>query len=108
MPLPRSPLAPEAQPELPPIAGVKLTGAACGIRYSGRKDLMVMELAEGTSVAGVFTRSSTRAAPVLILEIEAFLDRSMTNSPPLSTSDSYATNSSSARSPLKSSTQSLA
>ncbi len=65
MPLPRSPLAPEAQPELPPIAGVKLTGAACGIRYSGRKDLMVMELAEGTSVAGVFTRSSTRAAPVL-------------------------------------------
>lgn len=38
---------------------------ACGIRYQGRTDLLVAELAEGTSVAGVFTKSLTASASVL-------------------------------------------
>jgi len=59
-----SPLAPERFPELPPIAGVKLASAACGIRYEGRNDLMVAVLDPGTSVAGVLTRSLTHGAPV--------------------------------------------
>ena len=59
-----SPLAPAAFPALPPIAGVRLASAACGIRYQGRQDLMVALLDPGTSVAGVFTRSLTRGAPV--------------------------------------------
>jgi glutamate N-acetyltransferase/amino-acid N-acetyltransferase len=60
-----SPLAPKTIAALPPIAGVRLATHACGIRYQGRDDLMVAELAAGTAVAGVFTRSLTASAPVL-------------------------------------------
>ena len=59
-----SPLAPERFPDLPPIAGVRLASAACGIRYEGRTDLMVAVLDSGTTVAGVLTRSITHGAPV--------------------------------------------
>jgi glutamate N-acetyltransferase/amino-acid N-acetyltransferase len=59
-----SPLAPARFPDLPPIKGVRLATAHCGIRYKGRTDLMVALLDPGTTVAGVFTRSLTRGAPV--------------------------------------------
>jgi len=62
---PVSPLAPETVPTLPPIAGVRLATLAAGVRYSGRTDVMLMELAPGTSIAGAFTRSLTAAAPVV-------------------------------------------
>jgi glutamate N-acetyltransferase/amino-acid N-acetyltransferase len=61
---PRSPLAPERYAELPPIAGVRLATAEAGIRYRNRTDLMLMELAPGTRMAGVLTRSLTASAPV--------------------------------------------
>tara|TARA_R110002049_G_scaffold44333_6_gene130252 strand:+ start:112731 stop:113957 length:1227 start_codon:yes stop_codon:yes gene_type:complete len=60
-----SPLAPADFPELPVIDGVTFATAAAGVRYQGRTDLMLALLAPGSSVAGVFTRSATRAAPVL-------------------------------------------
>ena len=60
----RSPLAPEAFPDLPALAGVRLSAMACGLRYQGRTDACLVELAKGTSVAGVFTRSKTASAPV--------------------------------------------
>jgi glutamate N-acetyltransferase/amino-acid N-acetyltransferase len=60
-----SPLAPERFPELAPIGGVRLAGFACGIRYPGRDDLMLAELAPGSAIAGVFTRSLTAGAPVV-------------------------------------------
>jgi glutamate N-acetyltransferase / amino-acid N-acetyltransferase len=60
-----SPLAPERFPELPPIPGVRLAAYAAGIRYTGRDDVMLAELAPGTTVAGVFTRSLTAGPPVL-------------------------------------------
>jgi len=60
----RSPLAPERFPDLPPIAGVRLASAACGIRYQDRTDLMVAVLEPGTTIAGVLTRSLTHGAPV--------------------------------------------
>src|SRR5947207_5343460 len=60
-----SPLAPERFPELEPIAGVRLASFACGIRYAGRDDLMLAELAPDSAVAGVFTRSLTAGAPVV-------------------------------------------
>ncbi|MGH7061404.1 MAG: bifunctional ornithine acetyltransferase/N-acetylglutamate synthase, partial [Stellaceae bacterium] len=60
-----SPLAPAAFPDLPPIAGIRLAATACGVRYAGRDDLMLVELAPGSAVAGVFTRSLTAGAPVL-------------------------------------------
>ncbi|MCP4329176.1 MAG: bifunctional glutamate N-acetyltransferase/amino-acid acetyltransferase ArgJ [Alphaproteobacteria bacterium] len=61
----RSPLAPEAFPNLRPLSGVRAKGIGCGIRYKTRKDLLLVELAPGSTVAGVFTRSLTAAAPVL-------------------------------------------
>ena len=63
MALPTSPLA-VALPGLPPIAGVRLGAAEAGVRYKGRTDLMMVELAQGTTVAGVFTRSKCPGAPV--------------------------------------------
>ena len=57
-----SPLAPEHFPKLAPIAGVRLATFACGIRYTGRDDLMLAELAPASAVAGVFTRSLTAGA----------------------------------------------
>src|SRR6266852_4030893 len=60
-----SPLAPPRFPELTPIAGVRLAAFACGIRYTGRDDLMLAELAPDSAVAGVFTRSLTAGAPVV-------------------------------------------
>jgi glutamate N-acetyltransferase/amino-acid N-acetyltransferase len=62
---PKSPLAPEHSPVLPPIAGVRLAAVSAGIRYKGRTDLCVIEFAPGTAAAGVFTRSLTAGAPVL-------------------------------------------
>ena len=60
-----SPLAPAAFPDLPPIDGVTFATMAAGVKYQGRTDVMLACMAPGTTVAGVFTRSSTRAAPVL-------------------------------------------
>ena len=60
----RSPLAPERFPDLPPIAGVRVGAAATGIRYGPRDDLFLAELAPGSTVAGVLTRSLTAGAPV--------------------------------------------
>src|SRR6516165_8548298 len=60
-----SPLAPAGFPQLGPIAGVRLAAFACGIRYTGRDDLMLAELAPGSAIAGVFTRSLTAGAPVM-------------------------------------------
>jgi glutamate N-acetyltransferase/amino-acid N-acetyltransferase len=62
--LPRSPLAPEHFPNLPVIKGVRFATAAAGVKYKGRTDVMLAVLDPGTTVAGVFTRSKTRSAPV--------------------------------------------
>ncbi len=59
-----SPLAPARFPELPPLAGVRLATRACEIHYKARSDVCLIELASGTSAAGVFTRSLTAGAPV--------------------------------------------
>ena len=62
---PVSPLAPAGGfPALPVIAGAEFASAAAGVRYAGRTDVMLARLCPGTSIAGVFTRSSTRAACV--------------------------------------------
>ncbi|WP_296766017.1 bifunctional glutamate N-acetyltransferase/amino-acid acetyltransferase ArgJ [Sediminimonas sp.] len=61
----RSPLAPDGFPRLPRVAGVRFASAEAGVRYAARADVMLAHLAPGSTVAGVFTRSATRAAPVL-------------------------------------------
>ncbi len=60
-----SPLAPPAFPAIPPIDGVLFGTAAAGVRYAGRTDLMLADIAPGSTLAGVFTRSATRSAAVL-------------------------------------------
>jgi glutamate N-acetyltransferase/amino-acid N-acetyltransferase len=61
--IPVSPLA-VALPELPPLAGVRFATGAAGIRYRGRTDVLLAELAPGSTVAGVFTRNRCPGAPV--------------------------------------------
>ncbi|MDU9006618.1 bifunctional glutamate N-acetyltransferase/amino-acid acetyltransferase ArgJ [Sedimentitalea todarodis] len=61
----RSPLAPKGFPDLPLVKGVRFATVAAGVRYQGRTDVMLAVLDHGTSVAGVFTKSATRSAPVL-------------------------------------------
>lgn len=64
-PLPVSPLAPAAFPDLPLIAGAEFAALSAGVRYAGRTDVMLARLAPGTVMAGTFTRSATRSAAVL-------------------------------------------
>jgi glutamate N-acetyltransferase/amino-acid N-acetyltransferase len=59
-----SPLAPQNVPDMPAIGGVRFSTAAAGIRYRDRTDVMLALFDEGTSVAGVFTRSKCPSAPV--------------------------------------------
>jgi glutamate N-acetyltransferase/amino-acid N-acetyltransferase len=66
---PVSPLAPAGGfPAFPKVPGVRFAAAEAGVRYAGRLDVMLAEIAAGSAVAGVFTRSSTRSAPVLWCE----------------------------------------
>jgi glutamate N-acetyltransferase / amino-acid N-acetyltransferase len=59
-----SPLAPGSYPAMPAIDGVTLATAEAGIRYKGRTDVLYLALSEGTTVAGVFTRSRCPSAAV--------------------------------------------
>ncbi|MEO1687905.1 MAG: bifunctional glutamate N-acetyltransferase/amino-acid acetyltransferase ArgJ [Pseudomonadota bacterium] len=61
-------MAPAAFPDLPEVAGVRFAAIEAGVRYRGRADVMLAHLAPGTAVAGVFTTSATRSAPVLWCE----------------------------------------
>jgi glutamate N-acetyltransferase/amino-acid N-acetyltransferase len=49
-----------------PVPGVALGIAEANIRKSGRKDLLVISLADGAKVAGVFTQNRFCAAPVVV------------------------------------------
>src|SRR5262245_10353679 len=48
------------------VRGVELGVAMAGIKKPGRKDLLVMRLAPGATVAGVFTQNRFCAAPVVL------------------------------------------
>jgi glutamate N-acetyltransferase / amino-acid N-acetyltransferase len=60
-----SPLAPDRFPDLPNIRGVRFAAAEAGVKYTDRLDVMLAVAQPGSSVAGVFTSSATRSAPVL-------------------------------------------
>ncbi len=63
MSTPVSPLA-ISLPELPPLPGVLLGAAEVGIRYANRTDVVMVEVAPGSAVAGVFTSNKCPGAPV--------------------------------------------
>ena len=56
----KSPLAPKTTVNLPPLAGVRLATGKAGIKYRDRTDVLMMVLAPGTQVAGVFTNPRPR------------------------------------------------
>ena len=47
-----------ALPTLLPVKGLRLATVSAGIKTPGRKDLVLMELAQGSNCAGVFTRNA--------------------------------------------------
>jgi len=51
------------------VAGVFLGTAEAGIKSAGRKDLLVIRLEEGATVAGVFTTNRFCAAPVTVAKL---------------------------------------
>jgi glutamate N-acetyltransferase/amino-acid N-acetyltransferase len=59
-------LTPPDPATLRPVPGVELGFAEAGIRKRGGTDVMLMRLAPGTRVAGVFTQNSFAAAPVQV------------------------------------------
>lgn len=62
----QSPPVPDVFSALAPINGVRLAVTATGVKYHDRDDLMLASFCPGTTVAGVFTQSSTASAPVLL------------------------------------------
>ncbi|GHB30883.1 bifunctional glutamate N-acetyltransferase/amino-acid acetyltransferase ArgJ [Salinicola rhizosphaerae] len=57
-------VGPENFPLMPAIAGVRLGTAKAGVKKPGRRDLVVIEVPNGASVAATFTRNAFCAAPV--------------------------------------------
>ncbi len=53
-------------PVLHPVAGLRLGTTCAGIKQPDRRDLVLMELCDGATVAAVFTRNAFCAAPVIV------------------------------------------
>jgi glutamate N-acetyltransferase/amino-acid N-acetyltransferase len=53
-------------PTMHPVAGFQLGTTSAGIKVAGRKDVVVMKIEQGSTVAGVFTQNRFCAAPVHI------------------------------------------
>lgn len=59
-------VGPGTLPRFFPVSGLRAGITAAGIKKPGRNDLVVLELAPGSRVAGIFTRNQFCAAPVHI------------------------------------------
>lgn len=62
--LPVSPLKPAHMAALEPVSGLKIATGNSGTRYKGRDDVTLAIFPEGTTAAGVFTKSKCPSAPV--------------------------------------------
>ena len=60
-----SPLAPKSFPQMPFVNGLRMATAKTESKYKGRPDLLLIDLVSGTSVAGVFTKSTAPGHPVI-------------------------------------------
>lgn len=58
-------VAPSAD-ELLPVTGIRLATVSAGIKKVGRKDVVLVEMAEGTHTAAVYTQNAFCAAPVVL------------------------------------------
>ncbi|WP_432696301.1 bifunctional glutamate N-acetyltransferase/amino-acid acetyltransferase ArgJ [Marinobacterium sp. YM272] len=59
-------VGPDTLPELKSIDGFRIGVASAGIKKPGRRDIVLMEICEGATVAGVFTKNAFSAAPVVL------------------------------------------
>ena len=59
-------LTPPDPAALHPVAGIELGVAMAGVRKTNRRDLLLIRLGAGSTVAGVFTRNRFCAAPVTL------------------------------------------
>lgn len=59
-------VGPATLPVLHPVSGVRLGIASAGIKKPGRKDVVVIEIAQKATLAGVFTKNAFCAAPVIV------------------------------------------
>lgn len=59
-------VGPDRTNEIAPIAGIRLAAVESHIRYANRLDLVLVEVAEGSTTAGVFTQNAFCAAPVSV------------------------------------------
>ena len=62
---------------LKPVAGLELGYAEAGIKKPDRKDLLIIKLPEGATVAGVFTTNRFCAAPVQLAKAHLATGKSM-------------------------------
>ncbi len=69
-------LQPPDPEQLHPVAGIDLGIAMAGVRKANRKDLLLVRIAPGASVAGVFTQNRFCAAPVILAKRHLATDRS--------------------------------
>lgn len=53
-------------PKMHSVRGFQLSTVSAGIKTPGRKDVVLMSIAEGSAVAGVFTQNAFCAAPVTL------------------------------------------
>ena len=59
-------VGPERKVSVFPIEGIRLAAVESQIRYANRLDLVLIEISEGSTTAGVFTQNAFCAAPVHI------------------------------------------
>ena len=59
-------IGPATLPVLHPVNGVRLGVASAGVKTPGRKDVVVIEMAKKSTLAGVFTQNAFCAAPVIV------------------------------------------
>lgn len=59
-------VGPATLPSMYSVDGIRIGVASAGIKKPGRKDIVVFEVCEDASVAGVFTKNAFCAAPVVI------------------------------------------
>ncbi len=59
-------VGPDREIKIAPIDGIRLAAVASHIRYANRLDLVLVEIAPGSTTAGVFTQNAFCAAPVVI------------------------------------------
>ena len=59
-------VGPERKVSVFPIEGIRLAAMESQIRYANRLDLVLIEISEGSTTAGVFTQNAFCAAPVHI------------------------------------------